>query len=419
MPNKQPDLFKFWNELKRRKVAKATLVYIAVAWAILEASDTIFPKLGLPEWTVTFVLLLLIIIFILVIILTWVYDITPEGIKVTESVKEEPKKKEKQPDESELRDSGGSPETGLDDADTQYEIKTQERSLKRVTEKADLSGSFWPGGLRKFILPILIIVLVVVILIFKQRLTQVIGHDDPDRERAKLHVENAVSFFNTGDYESAKAEVELALASDPKYSYAWSSLAAVSVKQGDLNKAVMETIQAVKFDSTNSQAAYNMAFALDDKKDYQQAVKWYKTAIAIDARYKKDSTLIPAYSALGRLYNALNQPIDAILILSEAKEKYPESTYIYLVYKNLGNAFLLQEQSDSALKYLELSREMKQDETETNLFLARACEAAGKWTKSIEIWQNYIELETDTAKINEAKKHQKEIAIRQLQEIIK
>ncbi len=86
MPKKPPDLFKFWDELKRRKVVKASLVYIAVAYAIIQGADIIFPRLGLPDWTVTFILILLIIVFILVIVLTWVYDITPEGIKVTQDL---------------------------------------------------------------------------------------------------------------------------------------------------------------------------------------------------------------------------------------------------------------------------------------------------------------------------------------------
>ena len=88
MVKKPPNLYNFWNELKRRKVVRAAFVYVAVAWAILEAADTIFPRLGLPDWTVTFILILLIIVFILVVVLTWVYDITPEGIKVTQDLEE-------------------------------------------------------------------------------------------------------------------------------------------------------------------------------------------------------------------------------------------------------------------------------------------------------------------------------------------
>jgi len=64
------------------------------------------------------------------------------------------------------------------------------------------------------------------------------------------------------------------LNSDPKYSYAWSTLPAASIKQADLNKAILETIKAVNFDPHNHEASYNMAYALDDQKDYTQAIEW-------------------------------------------------------------------------------------------------------------------------------------------------
>jgi tetratricopeptide (TPR) repeat protein len=112
-------------------------------------------------------------------------------------------------------------------------------------------------------------------------------------------------------------------------------------------------------------------------------------------------------------------PIDAILILDRVKNTYPRSKYIYLIYKNLGNAYLLQEQIDTSIKYLELSRNIKQDEAETNLYLAKAYEVSGKIARSIEIWQSYIDLETDSVKINDAKKHLKEITIKHLKEIIR
>ena len=237
------------------------------------------------------------------------------------------------------------------------------------------------------------------------------------RDHAKSHVVNALKYFDIRDYEAAKAEIKLALVDDPEYSYAWSTLAAVSVKQGYLNEAILQTIQAVKFDPSNSQAAYNMAFALHNKKDYRQAVEWYEKAIKIDSVFKKDSTIVPSYSALGSLYNELNRPVDAIIILTKAKDAYRGSKYIYLLYKNLGNAYLLQEQADTAIKYLELSKEINQNEPETNLYLAKAYESGGKMTRSIELWQNYIDLETDTLKIREARKHLKEITVKHLQEI--
>jgi tetratricopeptide (TPR) repeat protein len=73
----------FWNELKQRRVVRAITVYIAGAFALLEAADMIFPNLGLPAWCMTFLLVIVATGLILVITLTWIFDITPEGIKRT------------------------------------------------------------------------------------------------------------------------------------------------------------------------------------------------------------------------------------------------------------------------------------------------------------------------------------------------
>ena len=44
------------------------------------------PRLGLPDWTVTFLIILLIGGFPITIILSWIFDITPEGVRKTESI---------------------------------------------------------------------------------------------------------------------------------------------------------------------------------------------------------------------------------------------------------------------------------------------------------------------------------------------
>jgi Tfp pilus assembly protein PilF len=291
----------------------------------------------------------------------------------------------------------------------------------KLQKKASIQkpGSIWIKNDYKYIFSILFIALMVVMIWGRKGAVSFLGSGKSKREVARIHVRKAVSYIDNKEFEAAKTELDLALSSDPKYSYAWSSLSALSYKQGKLNEAVMQTIKAMECDPENSKAAYNMAYALDDKKDYKQAIHWYKESIKIDSTFHRDTVYVPACSALGRLYNSINQPIDAIIILNKAREQYPESKYIYLVCKNLGNAYLMQEQPDSALKYLELSNKIKPQEPETNLYLAKAYEATGKISRSIEIWQNYIDLETDSVKINEAKKHLKEVTIKHLQEIIK
>ena len=86
-PNK---LSQFWQELKRRKVIKVIAMYAGVAYILIELASNVAEPLHLPEWTPTFVILLLVIGFPITIILSWIFDITPEGMKKTESIEEVP-----------------------------------------------------------------------------------------------------------------------------------------------------------------------------------------------------------------------------------------------------------------------------------------------------------------------------------------
>ena len=46
----------FFAELKRRRVFRIMAVYGAVAFVILQVADLAIDPLGLPEWTMTFIL---------------------------------------------------------------------------------------------------------------------------------------------------------------------------------------------------------------------------------------------------------------------------------------------------------------------------------------------------------------------------
>ena len=50
-----------------------------LAFVILELVDILAPSLRLPDWTLNLVLILLIVGFIIAVILSWIYDIHPEG----------------------------------------------------------------------------------------------------------------------------------------------------------------------------------------------------------------------------------------------------------------------------------------------------------------------------------------------------
>jgi len=96
MAHKINSFERFWQELKRRKVFKVVAMYAGTAFIILQLFDIIANPLQLPAWSITLVIVLLCIGFIIIFLIAWIYDITPEGIKKTESI-ESVKKRKYQP----------------------------------------------------------------------------------------------------------------------------------------------------------------------------------------------------------------------------------------------------------------------------------------------------------------------------------
>jgi adenylate cyclase len=71
------------EELKRRRVVQVALVYLAAAFVVLQVADILVPALHLPAWTVTLIVVLLALGFIVAIMLSWVVDLTPDGVVTT------------------------------------------------------------------------------------------------------------------------------------------------------------------------------------------------------------------------------------------------------------------------------------------------------------------------------------------------
>src|SRR5262245_24134471 len=79
------NLRNLFAELKRRNVYKVAIVYGVVAWLLMQIASQIFPFFEIPSWAVRLVVLLLVIGFPVALILAWAFELTPEGIKRTET----------------------------------------------------------------------------------------------------------------------------------------------------------------------------------------------------------------------------------------------------------------------------------------------------------------------------------------------
>jgi TolB-like protein/Tfp pilus assembly protein PilF len=68
-------------ELRRRNVFKAGAAYLALGWVVVQVTATVVPALNLPATAVPIVTWIGVIGFPFVILFSWIYELTPEGLK--------------------------------------------------------------------------------------------------------------------------------------------------------------------------------------------------------------------------------------------------------------------------------------------------------------------------------------------------
>jgi len=76
----------FFGELRRRNVVRVAVAYAIVGWILVEVSSTVLPIFEAPDWIVQVFTFFVILGFPLALILSWAYEITPEGIKLERDV---------------------------------------------------------------------------------------------------------------------------------------------------------------------------------------------------------------------------------------------------------------------------------------------------------------------------------------------
>ena len=86
MSDKLKGLPRFWKEVKRRNVLRSLAIYAGTAFIILEASTIVFPRWGLPDWSIDLVLYLLILGVLINNIVAWIFDFTPQGMQKTKAL---------------------------------------------------------------------------------------------------------------------------------------------------------------------------------------------------------------------------------------------------------------------------------------------------------------------------------------------
>jgi TolB-like protein/Tfp pilus assembly protein PilF len=77
---------KFFGELKRRNVYRAAVAYGVVAWFLTQLTTQVFPFFDIPNAAIRLVVIALAIGFPIAMSLSWLYELTPEGIVRSEDL---------------------------------------------------------------------------------------------------------------------------------------------------------------------------------------------------------------------------------------------------------------------------------------------------------------------------------------------
>src|SRR5436190_19588671 len=76
----------FFAKLKRRNVVRMAGLYLVGAWLLVQVAGTVLPMFGAPDWLPRSVVILLAIGFLPALIFSWVFEMTPEGLKCDDEV---------------------------------------------------------------------------------------------------------------------------------------------------------------------------------------------------------------------------------------------------------------------------------------------------------------------------------------------
>jgi TolB-like protein/Tfp pilus assembly protein PilF len=72
---------KLFAELKRRNVIRMGGLYLVGAWLLIQIAETLLPAFDVPGWVLRAIIIVLALGFLPALVFSWVYELTPEGLK--------------------------------------------------------------------------------------------------------------------------------------------------------------------------------------------------------------------------------------------------------------------------------------------------------------------------------------------------
>jgi TolB-like protein len=78
-----------FSELKRRNVFRVAVAYLAASWLATEVAGTVLPAFGYGDSELRIIIIILAIAFVPVLVFSWIFEFTPEGLRLEVAVDRE------------------------------------------------------------------------------------------------------------------------------------------------------------------------------------------------------------------------------------------------------------------------------------------------------------------------------------------
>jgi serine/threonine-protein kinase len=303
----------FFAELQRRNVYKVAVAYAVVGWLLIQIATQVFPFFEIPNWGVRLVVLIIAIGFPIALILAWAFELTPEGLKRTESADELPTKAPRNRAWIYVVTIGGAISIGLfflgrytasSQRNGSVEVPAKSIAvLPLVNTSGDPGNDYFSDGLSEELIAVLAKIPGLKIIgrsssfLFKGK------SDDSHTIGEKLGVTNLLEGSVRKQGDRVRIVAELINAADGRE--LWSEtydreLKDVFAVQSEIATAVTEQLKIkllgapAKSDaapSNNNLAAYNALqqgtfyFRLSTEEGTRKATEFYGEAIRLDPRY--------------------------------------------------------------------------------------------------------------------------------------
>jgi tetratricopeptide (TPR) repeat protein len=212
-----------------------------------------------------------------------------------------------------------------------------------------------------------------------------------------INPQDAVAYYNRGavkhklgDKQAAIADYNQAIAINPQYAGFYYNRGNVKYVLGDKQAAIADYNQAIAINPQYAEAYNNRGNVKKDLGDKQAAIADYSQAIAINPQ------LWMSYLNRGTQKAALSDIQGAIDDYSQALAINPRNAEIYAnVSFNLGNFYILLNQPDKAMPFLEQAEKLLKDFWEPINNQGLLLWEADRRQDAMERWQRVLKINPD------------------------